>query len=184
MTFTFDGRLIDLYDHPYNVTAANERSIEIPLVMGFLDEHSERPLLEVGNVLAHYGFGDGHDIVDLYERAPGVRNIDVFDVTGAWPVVVSISTVEHISLAVEAIAHMRTLVASGGHLLITAGLGQHPRLDDAIYTGALGADRAVVFARHGDHWVQRHPADHDAWMPYDWTTPTARSVWIGKWGPT
>lgn len=190
MMFAYDGGLFELFDHPYNVTAANERAVEVPVALAFIAEHDERPMLEVGNVLSHYGV-TGHDIVDLYEHAPGVSNIDVFDVEGTWPTIVSVSTVEHIgwtpgrasdpSAASAAIEHMRSLLAPGGHLLVTAGLGQHSRLDDDIRRGAFDAGTSVILARHGDHWVQRHPADHDAWQPYDWQTPTARSVWIGTW---
>src|SRR3954451_22447894 len=74
-TFVVDGRERRLFVHRYNETWRNERAVEVPLVVEALDAH---PVLEVGNVLGHYGHC-GHTVVDKYERAPGVLNVDVLD---------------------------------------------------------------------------------------------------------
>jgi cyclopropane fatty-acyl-phospholipid synthase-like methyltransferase len=53
--------------------------------------------LEVGNVLSHY-YPVHHDIVDKYEKAPGVTNVDIrnFDTPKDYDLIVSISTIEHV----------------------------------------------------------------------------------------
>ena len=91
---------LQLFDHPYNTTILNERAVEIPVVMAWL--YRGDPLgdvLEVGNVLQHYG--DVLDvptrrIVDRYETGPHVENLDVFDITGRYDTIITISTVEHV----------------------------------------------------------------------------------------
>ena len=55
---------LQLFDHPYNTTILNERAVEIPVVMAWL--YRGDPLgdvLEVGNVLQHYG-----DVLDVPTR--------------------------------------------------------------------------------------------------------------------
>lgn len=187
MTFFLGRHELDLLDHPYNVTAQNERAIEVPLAQFFLQRHGRGHGLEVGNVLGHYGVS-GHDVVDLYEVADGVRNIDLFDVEGRWDWVVSISTVEHVGwpldvdAALAAVVHLRSLVEPHGVLFLTVGFGQHPRLDDAIYSGSFRPDWQLVYRRARTNWLPQAAASPHAWAPYDWQTPSARAVWVATWG--
>lgn len=186
-TFRWAGVDLPLFDHPYNVTARNERAIEIAVARVFLAAHVGRGL-EIGNVLGHYGHR-GHDVVDLYEVSPGVRNIDVFDVEGRWDWLVSISTVEHVGwphdsmAALSALDHMRSLVHRSGSMLVTVGLGQHTALDDAIYRDAFGPTWEWFYVRDRDHWREIDRSD-GPWRPYDWYTPTARTVWLATWEPS
>src|ERR687896_193842 len=64
--FELGGRRYRYFAHPYNATWRNERAVELSLAVALLEELSEARVLEVGNVLAHYGYG-GHDVVDKYE---------------------------------------------------------------------------------------------------------------------
>lgn len=186
MTFTWHGQTLDYFDHPYNATRQNERAVELAIASQFVNFRGQRKGLEVGNVLGHYDI-TGHRVVDLHERARGVENLDVFDLTGTYDWIVSISTVEHVRWdtephqpqgAFEAIEHLRGLLAPDGVMLITVPLGYHPPLDEAIQAGVLEPSRDCVFIRQGRQWVQR---TRKTWRPYGASTPWAEAVWIGEW---
>ncbi len=102
-------------------------------------------VLEVGNVLSHYA-PVTHDVVDKYERAPGVRNVDVLDLAPepAYDLIVTISTLEHVgrdeeprdpARAIRALEHLRRLLNPGGELFATVPLGYNPDLDRALAEG-------------------------------------------------
>jgi hypothetical protein len=142
--FNFDGQAYDYFFHPYGATLRGERIVEVPIVLEELRARAAQRVLEVGNVLSHY-VACRHDIVDKYERAPGVLNEDILDYRPAhrYDFILSISTVEHIGWneyerepekAVQALAHMRTLLAPGGRMLVTLPWGTNPSLDRHIET--------------------------------------------------
>lgn len=178
MRFRYRGAVYAGFDHPYNTTLLNERAVEVAIAKRWL--RAARGVgLEVGNVLGHYGV-HGHRVVDLYEEAAGVENIDVFDVSDGAPWIVSVSTLEHIDRAVDALGHLRSLLAPGGRMLITIGSGQHAELDAYLASGA-GADRACTLRRDGATWAETPTPE---FLPYASSTEWAESVWIGEWGTT
>lgn len=187
-TFTYNDEPFPYFDHEYNSTRYNERAVELPIALKFLDDHAGADVvgLEVGNVLGHYGF-TGHRVVDLTEEAEGVENIDVFDIEGEHDWIVAISTLEHVrwdaeprepEAALAALEHLLGLVKPDGNLLVTVPLGYHAPLDEAIKEGALDPAIDCVFIREGDGWVQR---TRKTWRPYGLTTPWAEAVWIAQW---
>ncbi|OQW96440.1 MAG: hypothetical protein BWK77_04695 [Verrucomicrobia bacterium A1] len=64
-------------------TWVNERAVEIPVVRKFLEGRAGR-ILEVGNVMGHYGPADW-DVVDRFERGARVLNCDVIEFRPALP---------------------------------------------------------------------------------------------------
>ncbi|MEM9557398.1 MAG: methyltransferase domain-containing protein [Acidobacteriota bacterium] len=135
--------------HPFILD--NERAVEIPLALAAVRAVvRERPgarILEVGNVLSSFVDLDettaALTVVDKYERAPGVLNVDIVEYRPAerFDLVVSISTLEHVgrdetprqpSKAVDALEHLKTLVTPGGHLLLTVPVGYNQALDHAL----------------------------------------------------
>ena len=185
MAVTWWGEDLQPYDHPYNDTAKNERAVELAAAFRWLQNRDPSAGLEVGNVLSHYRPAQ-HRIIDRWEEAEGVENLDVFDVRGEYPWVVAISTLEHVRLdepeqdqwgAVRALFHLRTLVQEGGGLFVTVPLGWNMRLDDYLLRWP-GCTRACTFVREGGGWVQTPEL---TWMPYGRTTIWADSVWIGEW---
>ena len=96
-TFAVGNRTYQYATDHYNRAWRNERAVELALGRGFLDEHNGQRLLEVGNVLAHYG-ASGHDVLDKYEDAPNVINDDIVDFSPDPPydAILSISTLEHV----------------------------------------------------------------------------------------
>lgn len=119
--------------HPYNFTWASERCIEVPIVMSYL-KRATLPVLEVGNVLSHY-FKVNHHIVDKYEMAPGVQNMDAaeFSTDVRYGLILSISTLEHIGMdgddetdeskTIKTIQNLCWLLAPSGKIVATVPLG-------------------------------------------------------------
>lgn len=185
MKFLYGGDVLDGFDHAYNTTARNERAVEIAIALQFLGWVSGAGL-EVGNVLSHYGVSRRRRVVDLYEKAPDVDNVDVFDIEGSFDWIVSISTVEHVQWdtaprdptgAIRAINHLVSLLSTDGRMLVTVPGGYNSPLDEYLATGA-GATRDCTYVRDGDGW-QRTSERH--FWPYGHTTPWAESVWVGEW---
>jgi hypothetical protein len=184
-TFTFDGATYPYFYDRYNLTWLNERAVEVPLARRAL-AHGGR-VLEVGNVLAHYGHAQ-HEVVDKYEQAPGVRNMDVLDIDpqARWDVIIAISTVEHVGVddeprdprrGVDAVRLLANAVSPGGELLITIPVGYNPVLDAALLAGEVEEVRvdALLHTGRGPVWKQVPPAEA-ATGTYDYAEKTARGL--------
>ena len=168
-TFTVGGRSYHYLTHYYNATWRNERAVEIPLVMAFLEELSTGArLLEVGHVLAHY-LPRPHTVVDKFEHAPGVINEDILDFgqPKSFDGIVSISTLEHVGWdetprdarrAERALAHMRSLLVDNGRLFVSFPFGYNPPLDRLVFEHGLPFRRV--------HYLQRLSADN-RWSEVD-----------------
>jgi len=146
-TFTVGTRPYHYATDHYNRAWRNERAVELALGRGFLDEHKGERLLEVGNVLAHYG-GASHDVLDKYENAPNVINEDIVDFSPSPPydAILSISTLEHVGWderprepdkTLRAYHALRAMLGPGGAMLLTCPIGQNSYLDDYIQQEAL-----------------------------------------------
>lgn len=95
--FHIFGEDISYFIHHYNATWRNERCIEIGLALHYLNKWKPQSILEVGNVMSYYGEYD-FDVVDLYEKSPGVINEDflLFNNQKKYDAFIAISTFEHI----------------------------------------------------------------------------------------
>ena len=101
-TFSLNGEEYRYFSHRYNHAYCNERTVEIPVALRYLKRHVGQRVLEVGNVLRHY-VADQHLVVDKFERAPDVLNVDIceYAAPGKFDLVISISTFEHIGFDEE-----------------------------------------------------------------------------------
>jgi len=159
-SFEFQGRSFPCFYHRYNMTWAGERCIEIPIARSYLDQHSGKSVLEVGNVLSHY-FPVSHDVLDKFERGPGIINEDIIDFSPAkhYDLILSISTFEHIGFDDETEGSSRQkiqkaiatctekLLKSDGKFVMTVPLGYNPDLDQMIKGGELKATREFYMRR-------------------------------------
>jgi len=151
-TFIWNGQTLEYFDHRYNHTALNMRRVEIPIARWFLQQKSPGTrILEVGNVLSHYG-PVAWPVVDL--REVGAINVDVMTWRPEKPVdlLISIGTIEHIGfgkyarvtppvLPSQVLARLRSFLApGGGQAMITAPTAYNPTLDRELRQGILGAD--------------------------------------------
>ena len=140
-----------------------ERAVEIPIVMGEIS--SGMRVLEVGNVL--HGHCDvRHDVIDKYEKSPGVLNCDIVDYKRdeKYDIVVSISTLEHVGFdecvkdadkCLQAVKSMKSLIKPDGKIIITVPLGYNLCLDHHISKGRIPCSELTVMHRVGKYeWVQ------------------------------
>ena len=187
--FTFDGREYRFLYHRHGFTWLNERAVEVPIAAQTLAEASGGRVLEVGNVLSHYGHG-GHPVVDKYERAPEVLNVDALDYEPDEPfdLIVSVSTLEHIgwdetvrepSRAEGAVGALARHLRPGGTLLVTVPVGYNPVLDEAIRAGRARFSTLRALRRTGrTAWEEAEPAE--VWdVPYDQLLCAANAILVG-----
>ncbi len=194
-TFEYRGERYTVVHHRSGRTWLTERAIELPVAMRFVDGFG--PLgfgLEVGNVLSRYR-PVHHRVVDKYEQAPRVENIDVLDVATERPFdfIVSISTLEHagwdeaerdLDKPLRAIHHLRSLLRSdGGRLLVTLPLGYNPAVDRVALDGTSGAAYGEILVR--DRHLRWAAADRPEpqQLRYEFELRSATAVWIGEFGP-
>ena len=158
-SFQFEGQSLPCFFHRYNMTWAGERSIEIPIAKSYLDKFDGKDILEVGNVLSHY-FPVRHDVLDKFEKGPGIINEDIIDFHPPknYDLILSISTFEHIGFDDEAtepsgrkiktaIAACQEFLKPDGKLVLTVPLGYNPDLDRLIRNGELSAARESYLRR-------------------------------------
>ena len=82
----------DYLDHLYNNTKMNERAIEIPLALRWLERKSK--VFEVGAVIPYYSEFT-HEVIDPYDEKATINDfMENIDLNGSN--VLSISTLEHI----------------------------------------------------------------------------------------
>lgn len=190
-TFELDGQRFPYFFHRYNLTWLNERVVEVPLADAVLSGLPRGArVLELGNVLAHYERG-GHDVVDKYEQAPGVRNLDVLELPDdgtRYDAIVSISTVEHVGVdddsgdptrAAAALALLHARLAPGGTLVVTIPVGYNPTLDAALVAGEVAGLRLSALRRTGagPRWEQA-PPEAVLDQGYDHSAKTARALLV------
>ena len=156
-SFTARGVDYRYFYHPYNQTYCNERAVEIPIVWPMVQQVPPERVLEVGNVLSHY-FPTRHDIVDKFEQAPGVQNVDVVDFrpTQSYDLIVSISTLEHVGFneqplepekPARAIRHLQHCLSPRARLVITIPMGFNPHLDRMLLEGRIPLDDPLYLRR-------------------------------------
>lgn len=130
-----------------------------------------------------------HTVVDKYEQAPGVRNIDV-DLPGPFDLVLAVSTLEHVGLdeavrdpekPARAIERLASLLAPGGRLWCTFPVGYNDALDEQLREDRLGFTRLTALRRVGrnNRWEQV-PVE-DVWgVRYDWLLYTAQAIVVAE----
>lgn len=184
--FTFRGKSYRYFRHRYNATWRNERAVEIPIARGFLAGIPAEKVLEIGNVLSHYG-PVAHQVVDKYEKAEGITNADVCDFKSEkkYGLILSISTLEHVgwdeepkdeSKVLRAFENLRSLLEPEGRLLVTIPLGYNPSLDRMIGEGRIRFAETVYLKKNPrrNNWKEvnaeevRHPCyDRRAYVAHE-----------------
>jgi SAM-dependent methyltransferase len=191
-TFTLEGREYAYFIHIYNKTWMNERIAEMALGLDALQRHRGERILEVGNVMSHYGH-DRHEIVDLYEQADGVQNVDIVDFrpADAYDLILSLSTIEHVGFdedieepdkPVRAVTHLKEFLRPGGELLVTVPLGYNRHVDLALRADAFGFDRTGYLMRVSplNRWAEVG-ADQVRRARYGLPYPAANVIAVGTY---
>jgi hypothetical protein len=164
-TFVFNRSSHRYFYHRYNNTCETERCVEIPIARDFLERRGTANVLEIGNVLNHYRHFS-HTVVDKYETAEGVLNVDVRDFapTQKYDAIISISTIEHVGWdeepvdpekAICSIERLREMLNPSAKMLISFPIGHNARLDQAIADGTLASDEVRGMKRTvRNNWVE------------------------------
>jgi len=168
-TFRFRGKDYSYLYHMYSATWGNERAVEVPLAIEVVEQHKNKRILEVGNVLSYYVSCD-HDVLDKYELVDGVINEDAADFKPQelYDLIVSVSTFEHIGWDEEpkdppkllrAITNLQECLTPDGKMFVTVPLGQNQYLDSLIAQGSLKFSE--------QYYLRRISADN-RWEEADW----------------
>jgi len=188
--FTFQGKSYRYFRHRYNATWRNERAVEIPIARSFLAGVSADKVLEIGNVLSHYG-PVAHQVVDKYEQAQGVTNADVCDFKSekSYELILSISTLEHVgwdevpkdqSRVLRAFENLRSLLTPEGKLVVTIPLGYNPSLDRMIREGRIPFAEKVYLKRNSRRNIWNEVNADDVRCPcYDRQAYAAHELLVG-----
>ncbi len=165
-TFKFRGETYHYFYHVYNMTWKNERTVEIPIICKVVTKYCGKRILEVGNVLSHY-FQVNHDILDKYDKTRGLINQDVVDFNPPqkYDLIISISTLEHVGWdekprepmkILRATENLRSLIVSGGRIIVTLPLGYNTELDGLIIEGKLPFTEWYFMKRisRDNRWVE------------------------------
>lgn len=111
-----------------------------------------------------------HDIIDKYEKANGIINIDAadFDPPKRYDLIVTISTLEHVgwnensrdsTKIPSAIENLKGLLGPKGKMVITVPLGYNPELDRLL------KENKVQFTKR--FYLKRISKDNK-WIEVDW----------------
>lgn len=155
--FTLGGESFAYFFHDYNKAWTCERTVEVPVAVKHLARCNSDRVLEVGNVLSHY-LPTRHAVVDKYEVAPGVRNLDVVELPAEprYDLIISLSTLEHVGWdeavrddgkILVALARLKACLRPGGRLLVSVPFNYNPNLDQLIRTGAIQFDESHFLRR-------------------------------------
>jgi len=174
------------FDHPYNNTRINERTVEVPVALELMYRYPK--VLEIGAVTPHYLYKLNHPVVDLYEVFPGVTNQDVltyepFNVP--VDLVLSISTLDHLFSRENVMKAVERMKGWGKHLFITLPFGQPewagsgPWLDDLVLSGSLEMHVTRLDKTFPDnHLWEEVPLLGSPCRPYNGVTRFANTVFL------
>lgn len=190
--FVWQGERVPYVHRRYHYTWLNERAVEIALAQRLLSSCAERSVLEIGNVMGHYQ-PITHTVVDKYEVADGVLNVDVvdLDLEPAFDLVIAISTLEHVGLDEDivdpskpgrAIESLKSLLTPGGRLWVTIPVGYNPALDKRLRAGEYGFTSLRALRRSATRNVWREVPVDEIWsVPYDRLLYTAHGLVVAEY---
>ncbi|THF79048.1 class I SAM-dependent methyltransferase [Cohnella fermenti] len=166
--FLHNGKPLPYNRIPYN--NCSERAIELPLALEFLERReagTRHAYLEIGNVLNYYKpllerspELANRTVIDKFEQASGVVNVDLMEYERKHDTVVCISTLEHVGqhaygeqkrgdreAPLRALRHVYDLLGEDGEALVTVPFGKLMDLGWLIQFSADYLD--LAFSRYG-----------------------------------
>lgn len=156
-SFIFQGKTLEYAQDAYNYSWRNERSVEIPIFRDALAPYQSSQILEVGAVLRNY-MQSSHVVIDKYEQAPGVLNVDVIEYAPGrtFDMIVAISTLEHVgwdetpkepAKVRRAIDHLRSLLSPAGMLMVSFPIGYNSEVNTLLANQDYAWDSVVFLQR-------------------------------------
>lgn len=187
--FQLGDTAFSYFVHPYNHTWANERTVEIPVILHFLNHCPVSSTLEIGNVLSHY-FDMYHPVIDKYEKClfrPIIRrDLTEWESMRRFNAIVSISTIEHVGWdddprdekkVMQAFYKIQSLLAPGGSALATVPVGYNHFLDKQMKKQAIDGAlyRCMKRISADNEWIETDLDDALA-CEYGGSTMSANAV--------
>ena len=163
MSFTFQNKEFEPFDHEYNRTAVNERRAEVPIIRWYIEKRlAGLRLFEVGNVLSNYQ-DISWDVVDKEEEGAGIITKDIkdFKPKKKYEALVSISTFEHFGgteLTEEIIKNLQeNCLVPDAPMVITIPIGYNRELEKFILDKKSPFDRWYWMTRDAENnWRESH----------------------------
>ncbi len=189
--FYFQGKKLEYLLHPYNISWANERSIEIPIVLNYIKNSKAKKIIEAGSVLKNYTKAEWL-IVDKFEKGEGILNEDLVDfkLKEKYDFVVSISTLEHVGFddennpekIIRVIENMKSWLNKNGKIIATMPLGYNKFMDNLIFNGNLGFSKIYFMKRinKNNKWIETS-IDKIKGVKYGYPYNNANAIAIGVW---
>lgn len=129
----YKNKDIKYFDHPYNTTRQNERTVEVPLAKLFLESHLD--LIEIGCVTPYYFTRYDHKVYDLTDGHLRAINLDALTLDVKGKNVLSISTIEHFGedeVTSDSVKFLDRVMKESKKYLITFPLGINKKLDEYV----------------------------------------------------
>ena len=192
-TFVLDGKRFSYFYHPHG-SRANERCVEVPIGLSYLERYKPCDVLEVGNVISMYQ-PVFHNVLDKYDEQMGVVNEDVatFDTVKRFKLIFSISTLEHVGYdewvgksfstpdkVLDSVDNLKRLLADDGLLVVTMPIGYRNSLDERIFGNRFGFSSMFFLKRvsWSNRWVEI--SDKEAGnIRFDSPFPKANGLFVG-----
>jgi cyclopropane fatty-acyl-phospholipid synthase-like methyltransferase len=151
----------------------SERAVEIAIIWEEVKKYDAERVLEVGNTLSYY-YPVRHDIVDQFDKAERVINVDIVDffTPKKYDLIVSISTMEHIGKdegrytggentmsespdkIIHAVDKLKNFLNQKGRIIITAPLGYNQTFDTLLKGGLFTNKRYLRRISKNNRWVE------------------------------
>jgi hypothetical protein len=187
--FMFNNKKYGYLIHPYNLTWINERTVEVPIVLDFINNSKAEKILEFGAVLLHYT-DVNWDVIDKFEKGEKINNIDIVDFKpkSKYDLIVSISTLEHVGFddedkpkkIIEAIKILKNSLDKNGKIIVTMPLGYNKFMDNLIYSDKIGFNEKYFLKKMSrkNKWKQAS-LDEIKKTRYNYPFNNANAVFIG-----
>lgn len=126
----------EYFRHSYNETWTNERYIEVPIGIYFLNKFKLN-CIEIGAVMPYYGYLS-KIIIDPYDSFDGCLRINALDYSYISENVLSISTIEHFKIDErnrtdkDSIFMLNKIIQEASNYLITWPVGYNLILDNYV----------------------------------------------------
>lgn len=188
--FIFQGKQYNYFLHKYNFAWANERTVEIPIILDLINKAKQAKILEVGNVLSHY-CSVSHDILDRYEKGSKIINEDVvnYHPSKKYDLILSISTLEHVgwnekpkekTKMAKALKNLKKMLSKKGKIIITLPIGYNPNVDKFLKENKICFSEKYYLKRVSKNniWEETN-WDNIKNLSYNYPFPNANGIFIG-----
>ena len=169
----------------------NERAVNIPIIWELINRGQEqgKKILEVGNMLS-YVYPVSHDVLDKYEMIDGIINEDVihYHPSIKYDLIISILSLQCVgwerypkepTKVLDAIDNLKALLAPGGMLVVSFGIGYNQEIDRMLDVGEINFGKQYYLKRLSNCKWKETTWDEIKDLQYDNSIPSSLGIVIG-----